>query len=361
MRYSVTQQVCGGVATYRLHDAAARVEIGVAPARGAELCGLSAAGTELLHRAYDFTDAPGDGWYGHGQVLFPAVGRQAGGVYAWPPGARARPMPLHGWAKDLPFRVTAATAEAGSDDAAELDCVLTSADIGADRAAAYPWPFELRVRYRLHAGQLRVVHIVSHTGVASDGPLACALGNHITLRYPFCPSSSAGGAWEDGRLVSCSLGRQLELTAGSLLSGTATPRPEFSQGGLPLSHPAATNGVFGRAAAGSATGEVELRVEQPGAMAVTVTHEAARDVVGGEAAGVAPEGVAAQVGNKEEDSTSQLFVLWGSPPTGESQHGFICPEPWVSGPDSLNTHRGVAVVYPGAAWTWAFRVDVSAM
>ena len=83
-RYSVLRAEHGGVAAVLLADAAAGLTVGVAPALGAELCSLRFRGVELVHRALDFAQPAGCAWYGHGQLLFPAVGRQRDGRYAFP-------------------------------------------------------------------------------------------------------------------------------------------------------------------------------------------------------------------------------------------------------------------------------------
>ena len=38
----------------------------------------------------------------------------------------------------------------------------------------------------------------------------------------------------------------------------------------------------------------------------------------------------------------QYFVMWG-----EAEGGFFCPEPWVGGPDSLNSGKGIVVLQAG--------------
>lgn len=38
--------------------------------------------------------------------------------------------------------------------------------------------------------------------------------------------------------------------------------------------------------------------------------------------------------------------------------GFICPEPWVTGPDSLNTRKGLPILAPGQAAVWTVRIQL---
>lgn len=53
------------------------------------------------------------------------------------------------------------------------------------------------------------------------------------------------------------------------------------------------------------------------------------------------------------------FVLWGEPPAEGAAFGFLCPEPWLSGPDSLNTLQGTPLLLPGESATWTFCVEVA--
>ena len=47
----------------------------------------------------------------------------------------------------------------------------------------------------------------------------------------------------------------------------------------------------------------------------------------------------------------QYFVLWG-----DADGGFFCPEPWLGGPDSLNTGAGRVVLHAGEAFTWSYTI-----
>lgn len=49
----------------------------------------------------------------------------------------------------------------------------------------------------------------------------------------------------------------------------------------------------------------------------------------------------------------QYFVLWGEPSSG-----FICPEPWFGGPNSLNTLEGVVELSAGQSFDWQFALKV---
>jgi galactose mutarotase-like enzyme len=373
-RYSVSRETrAGGVAVVFLRDAAAHLVVGVAPALGAELCSLCFRGTELLHRALDFAPAPAaepGAWYGHGQLLFPAVGRCRDGTYSFPPGAPPRAMSLHGFASAAPFAELSSGAEDADDGergGAELVCVLDSREVAADSAVAaaassFPFSFRLEVRFRLRGGVLRAAHRVMNVEDSTSGALLpFSIGNHISLAFPFEPAR-AGALWASGRLLS-NLTHEHLLTPGSLLSGEVAPRAELSSaGGLPLTAPCATNGVLGfgpGAGAEALLGPCSLMLVQPGGISVEVAHSVsppagpAQRRPGGEAGGAA-------ACSWEAAAASRHFVLWGTPPAAPGERGFICPEPWVGGPDALNTLRGLMVLRGGEECTWEFCVAPSA-
>ena len=102
-RYGFSAELRGDVAVVVLVDRAARVEATVSPSAGGELVSLACDGAELLH-CPSAASVAGGAWRGRAPVLFPAVGRQAGG--RWPRGR----MPLHGFAQDAAFDVVKSVA-----------------------------------------------------------------------------------------------------------------------------------------------------------------------------------------------------------------------------------------------------------
>lgn len=326
----------------------------VAPTLGAELSSLSFDNTELLHRANDFT--PDATWQGRAPLLFPAVGRQRDGAWTWTDGVK-RPMPLHGFLAPPPA-FTVAGLEAAADAAgatASVTCELRSAALPAAAREAYPFPFTLRITHTLSASAgLCVRHVVTAEagaeGEGSSGPLPFAIGNHLSLRIG--PS-----AWDAVRLVSGSVTHEHELAPGSLLSGQLRDRAAEFAAGAPLSAPGVTDGVFGfdtrdAAAAGAAGKDCALAVALGDGRTVTVRHWVDEPQAASAAGAAAPAqlppacDVAAVRGHR-------FFVLWGVAPD------FLCVEPWLSGPDSLNTRAGLPVLHPGQAMAWTFTVAVS--
>jgi len=131
--------------------------------RGAELWSLMRDGNEYLWQGDP------DYWSGRAPVLFPICGRLYGGKYRY--AGQEYCLPIHGFAKDSEFAVTAA------EDA--LTCVLEADD--ATRAV-YPFDFRLTVVYRLKNDRtLRVESTVTNTG---KGELPFSLGAHPGFRVP---------------------------------------------------------------------------------------------------------------------------------------------------------------------------------
>jgi galactose mutarotase-like enzyme len=230
----------------------------VCPARGCDLVSLAllasdGAAQELLHRglalagsaeaATALVGPPQEAseWIGHGQTLFPAVGRHKGGVYAHPAAAVAGataplPMPLHGFAMHQPFTVVQYPTAA----APALTCELLGPEgLTQEQRALYPFAFSLRITHALsREGALTVSHTV--TNRAQQGALPFALGNHISFAVPFFASARLSGT----------VTREHTLAPGSLLSGAVVPRGEFSApGGCTLDTPGVLDGVCGGGAA----------------------------------------------------------------------------------------------------------------
>ena len=353
-RYSVEEtQVGDEPRVVFLRDSETLLHAGICPQRGAELCSLSSRGVELLHRALDFAPAGEGGWYGHGQLLFPAVGRQKGGIYAFPAGSEQRPMPLHGFASAARFAI--ARSGADGEDGAFVECMLESGFGPHEHLAAseFPFAFNLTITFRVRDGVLSCGHRVANPVADRDALLPFSIGNHISLAFPFEPSEAPTATWSAGRLLGTA-SHAHALTDGSLLSGEVDARPELqSARGMALTAPGATNGVLGFAGNGDtdcASRLCSLVLVQPGSFSVEVAHavEAPASAAGDPAPACDWRAV----------SANRFFVLWGEAPKTTGERGFLCPEPWVGGPDSLNTGRGLMVLRGGEECTWTFSVGV---
>jgi galactose mutarotase-like enzyme len=132
---------------------------------GAELQSLCLGGLDLLWTA-------GPLWPRHAPLLFPVVGGLKGDVLRHD--GTTFPMPKHGFARDRDFswiyRNDTACALELREDAGTLK--------------NYPFPFRLRVSYKLAASGLRMNVILANPG---DGSLSASLGLHPAFRWPLTP------------------------------------------------------------------------------------------------------------------------------------------------------------------------------
>ena len=316
------------------------VTLGINPKRGCEISSLVFNNLELIHRALDFSPPENGGWYGHGQLLFPSVGRCKDGVYSFPDGAPPRPMSIHGFLMNAPFTETTS----GTDDQGAFSTFIHE----HGGSEIFPFHFSLEITFRVSfEGIVTASHKVSNVS-PDEHLLPFAIGNHITLKYPFEPDLQ-GASWSAGRLLSTCTHEHL-LTSTSLLSGDVQFRPEFqSSTGLSLTIPCATNGVFGfDTLREDGLGACSLMVVQPNGISVEVSQS-----------------VDSSSDNPlDSESLSKIlmnrhFVLWGEAPKADQNVGFICPEPWLSGPDSLNSKKGLVVLKPKQTLTWVFTIAVS--
>jgi galactose mutarotase-like enzyme len=141
-----------------------RVEVKV---RGAELCRLQAGpGQDLL---WDGDPAV---WGRHAPVLFPVVGSLKDGLLVHQ--GHAYPMPRHGFARDRDFRLVRLTTHG---------LTLRLDDDGATRAA-YPFPFQLDLAFRVVGPELRVDYLLHNPG---DRDLPACFGAHPAFRWPLAP------------------------------------------------------------------------------------------------------------------------------------------------------------------------------
>ena len=140
-----------------LRDEAGGIEAAVSPSRGGELAGLrvlhGGAWLETLQLARDYS--PREGFGGKGPFLWPATGRsfppdleerrKAGESFergAYVHGGVRREMPIHGFARDLPWQLEEAVADAGSARA------LLSLHDDSETREMYPVRIPLQCRVR---------------------------------------------------------------------------------------------------------------------------------------------------------------------------------------------------------------------
>lgn len=316
------------VSLITLEDAGHGVIAGIAPEKGGQMATLkirrNGEWIELLYRAADYTVAPPE-FAGKAPLLFPATGRsfteaarremarsgqgRDGGSWIWQ--GKEYPMPIHGFARDLPWKVERKSAEA---DGATL--VLTLED-SAETRKYYPFGFHLSAIYRLSGGSLDLTYLV-RASETNQAAMPFSIGNHIAFNAPLVPGS-------DPKAVRLETPATVEVIKDrfSVPSGERREwKAPATIGELPVKAAISLTGY--------STGEPYLEMTDPAGLRLRLSHEASE---------APPQPVL-------------LFNLWGDP-----QGGFFSPEPWVGLQNSLNLKQGLVHLEPGKIFRWHIRLE----
>jgi galactose mutarotase-like enzyme len=328
-----------------LTDNQNRVKASIAPHSGGELSSLQILweGTwrETIYRANDFR--PTDGWRGRAPTLWPAVGRnyteerlqeviQAQTyvpIGAYLIGKQKYQMPDHGFVMNRPWTLN----DYGHDDSkAWAQCAIQSDE---STRQYYPFDFTLGVTYTLAAGLLSIQYRVTpqssseHVSapVTDTQAMFFSIGNHLTFQLPFSPQGSFCET-----VLSAPTKKQLALTPQSLLSGEVLEK-DLTQG-VSLSD----NSLHDTVISGFERDNVWVRLVDTHAFGFQISQR----------------GWVEKAGETTELSTQDYyFVFYGMPETG-----LFCPEPWVGGPNSLNTKKGVVWLHEGEQFEWVIQVEL---
>lgn len=321
-RFQIVDEAARGPSTRDLvvlHDRASGIEASIAPDEGGELSRFRVLrqGTwlELIHRAGDYSETAG--WRGKSPILWPATGRNFAfgvtpradldAVGAYNLNGNRYPMPIHGFARQLPWTVEERTA---SGSKASLRLNLQDS---ASTRKFYPFSFHLSVTYALEDGELSMEYTVA-AGSENTGPMPFSIGNHLTLNVPFVPGGDAG-------LVTLETPSTVEYIkdANGLPTGASRPRSEAKP--TRLADLDATTAV----SLGGYSADPWLRLHDPAGLTLLIKHHA-RSLP-------APPVV--------------QFNLWGDP-----RAGYFSPEPWVGLQNSLVLRHGIIELPPGQSWDW---------
>jgi galactose mutarotase-like enzyme len=220
----------------------------------------------------------------------------------------------HGFAMDRPWLIRNQSES----------CVELEMD-GCDPS----WPFpdcSLSARISLEAdGSLRSSYLVVNNGKSL---VPFSIGNHACFVFPF-----SGGSWDDGGFSTSAM-ELCELTERCLLSGASSALGPAAS----LTEAWVCNSVLRGPA--SAEGGPWAQLTQPGVGSVRVSHRIV------DASHVR--------GQLDSLSREQFIVLWGS-----REDGFLCMEPWLGGPNSLNTGRGAVLLPVGGRFSWEWSAQVN--
>ncbi|MBI5833241.1 MAG: hypothetical protein HZB16_13170 [Armatimonadetes bacterium] len=300
-----------------------RVAATVVPALGGVLSSLLLDGYgELLYRAADFGQPEPGEWTGRAPVLWPVVGRTyplvptadtdpASLRLGWRNSDGAWPMPIHGFARSLPWKMTSMSA---NYEVATLDVELTDS---AESRRFYPHAFELRATWTVDDyGVEQAVRIYSREA------LRFGLGNHLTLAV-------RDEAAFDSITLRTSSDARLAVNRFGLLDETKIT--VGARDGVPLSEPWTCNGAL----IGGRDGWVEVR--QAAGPIVRVSHTVTDSL---------------SLGRPED----HLFVLYG-----RRDRGFYCPEPWLGRPNGLQTGKGCVNLPRATPFGWKMRIDLEGL
>jgi len=310
-------------ALIRLETDCGRLSAVVAPEHGAELCGLEweqdGKHHELLYRGQDFS--PTTGWTGRAPILWPAIGRTfapgsmptaetfRAAPLGWTVDDASYPMPMHGFARALPWAVEGRTST-------RLLLVLSDND---QTRVFYPFGFRLTLDVQIENEALILVHRVEASS-SNTADMPFVLGNHATFNTPLIPETSL----VDTRVSSNGTSRMMLDFAGRP-TGQSTPTNRFARP-APISDIERFDVI-----ALSAAPEPPWSKLETGTLSVHVAHTVS-----------APDG-----------SPEALMTLWGDP-----KDGYLSLEAWLGKPNALVTGDGVCRLPPGRHLTWTLTISV---
>ena len=328
-RYSITDEDAMGAGSPKvvvLHDAVAGAEAAIAPSEGAEISSFKVTREgkmiELLSNARNYASPPGV-FHGRGPVLWPAVGMQYPltttptvncGMGSYIIAGKSYPMPCHGFAKDMPWKEIARSADSHG---AQVTVQLKDSP---ETRKFYPFAFHLDATFTLADGRLTASYVVKSDAENSE-PMPFSIGNHIGFRIPFVEGSDPLKVkFETQNTV------QLLRNTVGVLNGESKPSSFMSPQAL---------GSFSARSAMSLAGyksQPFSRLIDPSGMTIRLTQ------------------------TTSSPPLSEPLIRTNA--YGDPKRGFFCPEPWFGVQNSLNTGVGAIKLKPGEKWTWRFVVEV---
>ncbi len=288
-----------------LIDGASRARI--APEAGGRLLSWSIGDTSIVFwpDAADWSNPAKI--RGGNPLLFPFLGRHRveGRIGFWRDGEGAvRELPMHGFARDLPFR--AQTDADGRGVTLTLD--------SSDRTrAGYPFEFRFAARYRLVDGH--TLDVTLSTTNLGDTPLPHYAGHHFYFALPHVERASAV-------LERPPTQRRRQREDGS----SSAPEPGAPR--YTLDDPA----IVDRFHCLDGIPAEPVRVLMPGRR-----HAIEIDL------------------NRPGSAPWYAVTTWTEAPGSD----FYCVEPWLGLPDAIHNGLGLQHVAPGATQTAALRIRVT--
>lgn len=276
--------------------AAAGIQGAVCPEKGGELCSLKTLykgkWIETLYRGLDFT--PTSGWQGRGPWLWPATGK-------------GEPLPFHGFARDMPWKVLGQTKDS---------VTLALGDTPKTREK-YPYGFKVLVDFKAAGKKVTMRYRVS-ASPANKSAMPFTAGNHITFNTPLAPGSDALAM----TLETPSTVEYLKKDGAP----TGETRPRSLAKAVPLGKFEAKTAV----SLGGYAGDPAMTLRDPAGLAVRISHTA----------------------TSLPAEPLVRFNMWGDPAAG-----YFSPEPWVGLQDAHRLQKGLVRLEPGSNWEWIVNVE----
>jgi len=267
----------------------------LAPAHGGRLVRWVLHGQDILYWPADADWTRVAKVRGGNPLLFPFIGRHfvEGEAGQWRDGdGQVHHLPQHGFARDLPFAVTAASETA-------VSMTLTSS---AATLTGYPFAFEFTASYRLRPEGVDVTLHTRNTGAAPLASLPYYAGHHF---YFALPHQARG----QGRILMPAATRVRQQGDGSLTA----PEPGASMYHLDDARLQDTFHVLQQ-------DRTPVRLELP-ARTIEIVLDAA---------GTVPW---------------HAITTW----TERDDSDFYCVEPWLGLPNAIHHGQGLRWLAPGAA------------
>ena len=310
-----------------LKDNKAKVEAAIAAEKGGGLSGLriehEGKWIETIYLGRDYS--PRDDWTGKAPLLWPATGRnfppdletrrKAGEVFhdgAWIFKGKRYEMPIHGFARNLAWRVDHVEA-LDSQAVAKLSLRDTP-----ETRKRYPFGFRLEVVYTVKDGSLSISYRI-HSSEKNSDAMPFSIGNHITFVSPLVPGTDPSKM----ELITPS---STELLKTSYGLPTGETRPRSHAKGVRL-------GGFEKYRAVSLTGydgDPHIVYRDPQGLEIRMSHTS----------------------SEIPDQPVILYNLWG-----DVSAGFFSPEPWVGLQNSLVLNKGLIHLSPKGVFEWTIKIQ----
>ena len=276
----------------------------VSPAHGARLLAWSVPCWDIIRWPSDADWDRVPKVRGGDLVLFPFIARTyaKGRIGSWIDAVGVqRPAPMHGFAKDSPFRVVDTSA----------DSVTLRLDANETTTSCYPFAFRLEVTYRIQPHSLLTSFRVTNRG---DQPMPWSAGHHYYFHIPAAERSS----WE--LALPCEKWGRQNFADGSITFDAAA----YKQASL------------------SDPSWIDRFHANPDLPQVVLSNPTAGKTLSFENPSSLP-------------SDWPCFTTWTERPDSD----FFCVEPWSAFPNAIHNGLGLRTLAPGAADEISCRIRIT--